>query len=311
MLTADQLVSCVIPVFNHESTVVTALSSICLQSHEHIEIIVVDDGSSDNSVEAIKSMEDPRIRLIELGQNCGISTALNTGISESNGAFIARMDADDFSFAHRFSTQLDYFARYPELGVLGSQVHWENGNTNEALFPTRGEDFRAEFFFRNPIAHPSVMFRREVLSEERGPYNTNLRFAQDFELWSRLLVRTEIYSTSETLVRLGSPKKVDPAKAINQQIVGSAERRKVCKKLGIEAVPSFENVIHLIGWLVKFAGVLSRKRITSRRALSRAAWDSFAAWLIRNASVRSGMGSGNVGTGMNFRSNLKNRHQLK
>jgi glycosyltransferase involved in cell wall biosynthesis len=257
-----------------------------MQDHKNLEIIVVDDGSTDHSASIVRSVSDSRIRIIELGDNRGISEALNIGISESKGDFIARMDGDDFSFPGRFSTQLKYFSQDSRLGVLGTQVLVNTTAGMQPKFPITAESFRAEYFFRNPLAHPTVMFRRDVVSMVPGPYDVSLRFAQDFSLWSKLLLKTDMYSTRETLLMLRTSAHLDTLKANLQQSAGRTERQRLSQMLGINPPPKFRNAGAVFVWTIRSQQILSKRRITSRKELWKAFSFELAQWFWRNLRAR-------------------------
>lgn len=123
------LISIVIPVYNAERFIEKAIESICNQSYKNIEIIVIDDGSIDESLQIIKSIRDDRIRIISR-ENRGLIASLNEGINLSRGSYIARMDADDISSPIRIEQQVKYFEHHIDCGVLFTGLEYidENGN---------------------------------------------------------------------------------------------------------------------------------------------------------------------------------------
>ena len=116
------LVSVVMPVYNREKYVGAAIESILAQTYTNFEFIIVDDGSTDHSVDIIQSYHDPRIRLIQLPQNLGVSQARNTGNALARGNYIAVMDSDDISLPSRFEKQLAFLSRHPDIGICGSAL---------------------------------------------------------------------------------------------------------------------------------------------------------------------------------------------
>lgn len=193
-LESMSLVSVILPVKNAEDNLPRAIQSIRGQSHTDWELLVVDDGSTDQSHEVAVQSEktDARIRSI-YNPGVGIVSALNHGISKAKGQLIARMDADDVSKPDRLREQITFLKAHPEIGLVGSRVNYlgdreQNAGyaayvdwTNKLLSPN---DIRTNRFVESPLAHPSVMFRRSLVREGEGPYRDG-PFPEDYELWLR------------------------------------------------------------------------------------------------------------------------------
>lgn len=189
--------SVVLPVRDGADTVGRAIASMRTQTWSEWELLVVDDGSADETTAQVGAIMrgDSRIRLIA-GKREGLVAALNAGMAEARGELIARMDADDESHPERLAEQVA-FLRRPEnqaIGLVGClvefggdrsvsagyalHVDWINGlMTPEAIAMNR--------FVESPVAHPSVMFRREVVARHGG-YRAG-DFPEDYELWLRWL----------------------------------------------------------------------------------------------------------------------------
>jgi glycosyltransferase involved in cell wall biosynthesis len=195
-------VSVVIPVHDEERYVEQGIRSIMGQSFRDLEIVVVDDGSTDRSLEIVRrlELEDGRIR-IEGSPGRGIVAALNHGLEAARGAYIARMDADDISLPHRLARQLEVLESRPDLGVVGSHVRYVDADGSPiGMWPVPvGVDLvRWTLRFETPIAHPAAVIRRSALGTER--YTTAAPHAEDYELWARLESRTDIDNVGEILL---------------------------------------------------------------------------------------------------------------
>lgn len=194
-MTPTPTVSVVMPVRDAADTVAQAIASIRQQTFRDWEILVVDDGSTDDShaIAEAASEADPRIRpLVSPGH--GIVSALNHGLTQARGRFIARMDADDVSLPERLAAQVELLEARPDIGVAGCRVRF-GGDANAS----RGYALHVEWsnslltpgeialnrFIESPLAHPSVMFRRE-LAARHGGYRDGA-FPEDYELWLRWL----------------------------------------------------------------------------------------------------------------------------
>jgi len=116
------LVSIALPVYNGAETLAIAIRSILQQSIQEWELIILDDGSTDRSLEVIRSFDDPRIRLVEGGENIGLSARLNMAVELSKGTYFARMDQDDISLPERIETQLAFLQSHPEVDLLGTNI---------------------------------------------------------------------------------------------------------------------------------------------------------------------------------------------
>lgn len=184
--------SIIMGVYNGERHVQKAILSLLVQDFEDFELIIVNDGSTDSSLEKIKQIEDPRIVIIDQ-ENQGLTKSLNNAIKIAKGEFIARQDADDISIFNRFSKQLAIFEKEPSLGLLGSSMYISNprGLFNEVFFyPESNESIKKAIYSYNPFVHGSIVIRKSVL-DSLGGYNEAFRYVQDYELWSRVVQITK------------------------------------------------------------------------------------------------------------------------
>lgn len=166
--------SIVLPVYNEESKVVKTVNSILDSVYTDFELIIVNDGSTDNTESEIFKLKDPRIVYIRKSHS-GISETLNVGIKNSFGNFIARADAGTIIFPEKFKKQLEYFKRDPFCHILGTGAFVWNTSTDSyqgISFPIfiTSKDFSNINLTTSPIIHPSIMFRREVVEGKERPY---------------------------------------------------------------------------------------------------------------------------------------------
>ena len=168
-----------------------SIDSVLTQIYPNFEFIIIDDGSTDNSLELIKSYDDPRIRLICNESNLGLTKSLNLGIKLSKGEFIARMDSDDICYPERFEEQVAYLRANEDVIVCGSWVDVidENGHKKQKhgycdVIPDM-ESYRICLLFGNnpTIMHPSTMINHRLLSDYHIAYHEEYRYAQDYRLW--------------------------------------------------------------------------------------------------------------------------------
>lgn len=191
------LVSVVMAVHNGEPHLSESITSVLDQSHADFEFVVVNDGSTDGTVEIIRSYSDNRIRLFNRPHS-GLPASLNFGIRVSSGLYIARQDADDISDRDRLKEQLSVFASDPTLDFCASdfQIIDESGRfiANRAV-PRTNDQLQRELRRQNPICHGSVMLKKSAF-DKYGNYDERLQFAQDYELWIRMLERGARYTSS-------------------------------------------------------------------------------------------------------------------
>jgi glycosyltransferase involved in cell wall biosynthesis len=204
-------VSVVIPSYKHEAWIHTSINSVLAQDWEDFEIIITDDGSSDNTVQQIKSIKDPRIDLKVFKENRGAGLATNYGISRARGEFIAILNSDDYFAPKKLSTQVKFLRQHPNIGAV---FGWpalvdEQGN---AFTQTDHKDFgvfqvanrnrmqwlRQFFDHGNCLCHPTVMIRKSCY-EAVGLYDARLAQVPDFDMWVRLAMQFEIYVLPEVL----------------------------------------------------------------------------------------------------------------
>jgi len=203
------LVSVVIPVYNVEQYIQEALDSALKQTYRNIEIIVVDDGSPDNSVAIIqKRYNDPRLRIVRQ-RNRGLAGARNTGIRHASGQYVAFLDSDDFWQPNKIELHIDAMLKNPNYGVsfcASSFVNEKSEFLGRVQAPNKKVDYQSkDIFCRNPIGNGSVPVIRKGVLEQIGfetkdkacdgiPYtqyfDENLSQSEDVDCWTRIAIQT-------------------------------------------------------------------------------------------------------------------------
>lgn len=198
-------VSVLLPVFNAGRYLQEAIDSICRQSYRDFELLVLDDGSNDNSPQVSEdcSRHDNRIIPLHSDRNLGLSTQLNIGINRARGKYIARMDADDIASENRFEKQVALLEAHPEIGICGSIVQEFSNDTLGGLWdlPQDPDDVASLLFLRCCFSHPSVIMRSSVIKDNGLKYDESFIVAQDYKLWYELLKVTSGYNIQEPLLR--------------------------------------------------------------------------------------------------------------
>lgn len=195
-------ISVIMPVFNGEKYLREAIDSIIQQSFIDWELIIINDGSNDNSENIIKSYTDTRICYYKNENNIGLIATLNKGIDRCKGKYIARMDADDISEKDRFNTQFTFLEKNKEYAMCGSYakvIDEKNNETGKILNLQKDCFLRINLLFSVPFIHPSVMIRSDVLKQNY--FDSEYKYAEDYELWCRIANNYKIANISDYLLR--------------------------------------------------------------------------------------------------------------
>ncbi|GAA6212664.1 hypothetical protein NBRC116602_24050 [Hyphomicrobiales bacterium 4NK60-0047b] len=191
------------PVHNGESFLKPAIDSILNQTFQDFEFIIINDGSTDRSNEIISSYTDNRIQLIHHDTNLGIVHSLNEGVAQSTGEFIARMDCDDLSRPKRLERQLKFLEENKDVNIVGAWIklfgHVRRNFVHK--YPVQSKAIKSLMLFENPLAHPTVMFRREILNQKgKSNYLTNFPHVEDWAFWFELSKKYKFANISEVLL---------------------------------------------------------------------------------------------------------------
>ena len=245
-------ISVIMSVYNGEKYLKEAIESVLNQTFTDFEFIIVNDGSTDDSLKIIKSYADKRVRLIDNETNIGLTRSLNKAIEQARGEFVARQDADDVSLPGRFEEQIRYFERYPETALLGTGIYIIDEGGKVSGKKAAQENPGESLFKSNRFNHGSTMFRSAVV-RKLGGYNELLRYCQDYELWLRMAKSHEVRNLKQALYKLRSHdeniqfRKRDEAALYHllaQRLAGDdldAEALKAVKENGIKSLVPYLN----------------------------------------------------------------------
>ena len=194
-------ISVLMPVYNGSKYLDEAIKSILNQTFQNLEFIIIDDGSTDDSLKNIKSYNDNRIRLIGNKENRGQSKALNKGINLARGTYIARVDQDDISRSDRLEKQLEFMERYSDIDVCGSWVELMGKHSDVLNLETQSEEIKISLLTNQNLAHPAVMIRKSTLVKHNLYYDPKFIIANDYDLWVRMFEYCSFANIPEPLVR--------------------------------------------------------------------------------------------------------------
>ena len=195
------LISVIMSVFNGENYLRSSIDSILNQTFHNFEFIIINDGSTDDSLAIIKSYKDPRIKIINQ-TNQGLVYSLNKGVEVATGKYIARQDADDISLPSRLEKELALMLSNPRVGLVGTFFTYVNEDTLEPIQtitqPTKDIDIKRSLLLHNPFGHGSTLYKKEYFNNH-ALYTDKFGPTEDFELWTRISDEYEFRIVPENL----------------------------------------------------------------------------------------------------------------
>ena len=221
-------ISVVLPVYNGEDTLLAAIESIRAQTFTDWELLVLDDGSSDQSLEVAESAAsaDDRVKSIPLNHS-GLINTLNHGLELAAAELVARMDADDISLPLRLEKQVAFLRDHPQVAVLGgAAVTFDShGEIRQKIcHPTESPDVAAAMEKNSSLVHPSVMMRRDVVLS-LGGYRKPFLAAEDYDLWLRVMEGRQIANLPDVILRYRIGGTQESVVQAEQQIISSLAAR--------------------------------------------------------------------------------------
>lgn len=193
-------VSVILPSYNAAPEIKDALRSLSAQTFSDFEVLVIDDGSTDGTVEIVENCGDDRVRLLRRNKS-GIASALNHGIRESKGRYIARQDADDLSSPERLLRQYEIMEERDSLALLGTGTIIEYPDGTRRQRHVIESPIRDDLLSGNRFIHGSTMMRADVVSE-LGGYDEVFEYTEDYDLWLRIAADHLIGNIDEPLYTL-------------------------------------------------------------------------------------------------------------
>lgn len=274
-------VTVLLSVFNAERYLADAIESILKQTFTDFEFIIIDDGSTDRSLQILQqyALQDSRIQLVSR-ENRGLVNSLNEGLALAKTPFIARMDADDISYPDRLSKQVDFLKEHPDYAAVGCRVRLIDGDSDPLrLFSpeTTHEEIDSAHLRGEggAITHPAVMFRKNKFISA-GQYRLGFNHAEDLDLWLRMAevgklgnLPDVLFDYRQHLQSVGHKYRGEQINSANNAIKEAFERRGVLNTPFKITDPPISNESQLLfkwGWWALGAGNIKTARKYALRA---------------------------------------------
>lgn len=232
----DPLITVLMPVYNAGNFVAVAVESILRQTMQSFELLVIDDGSTDDSLAIVRQFDDARIRIVAGGRNVGVATRLNEGLALARAPLVARMDADDITTPERLQRQLAYMRAHPTVAISGgAYVAFDaNGDGWKSRLPETQDGIGAKLLFGSPLGHPTAIINRQLLENARLRYDPTQIHVEDYDLWERAHSLVRMSNLPDVLLKYRiHPHQVSSAHAALQLSLANRIRERALRRAGI------------------------------------------------------------------------------
>lgn len=203
MQVAEPMVTVLMPVYNAAEYLNEAIDSMLDQTYSDFELLIINDGSTDESTSIINSYIDNRIRVIQHSPNQGLIASLNEGISNSRGKYIVRMDADDISLPNRIERQVNFMEQHPDVGLCGTWFEDFGPGIHPRRIPYSNDDtvIRIRHLYQTHIAHPTAIIRKRILDEHHLRFDPEYVHGEDYHFWVEMGQFCKFSNIPEILLR--------------------------------------------------------------------------------------------------------------
>ena len=241
-MNSNPLISVIMPVFNCVSFIEEAVDSILNQTLPDFEFIIIDDASTDGTIDLLKKFTDSRIKFIFKGKNQGVSCAVNDGFRLAKGKYIARMDGDDISVKERFEKQVAILENNLKIFICASWIQFFGNANNVIKYKETHNEIITELLINCSISISSSMFRRKELSHYF--FDENKKSGEDYDFWTKVAWLGEFYNIQEVLLLYRVHDKQASIKHKPQQIIDDIKIKLfLFKKLNYDTIKYTDNLI--------------------------------------------------------------------
>ena len=243
MLNVPQI-SVLMPVYNCTLYIRDAIESVLSQTFVDFELIIIDDCSTDTTLQLCNVFTDERIIVIAKDENSGCANSLNYGLSIARGTYIARMDGDDICMPERFEKQIAFLEANSDIILCGT-AYGVIGQKGILLVPETHEEIKMKLLSGNCIVHPSVMFRKDILAAHNVRYDQVMEPAEDYDLWVRLSSIGKLHNLRECLLQYRvHDSQVSVIRNEKQNQVANQVRLKLLQVVGAE-ISASESTVYI------------------------------------------------------------------
>jgi len=218
-------ISVIVTAYNRAAMVGDAIASVLRQTMADFELIVVDDGSTDRTVEIVKAIDDPRIRLIVHEWNRGVQHARNSGLEAARGEYVAWLDSDDLARPRRLEIEADYLDAHPEIAMIGSAAGTIRAGGGRSRLPRARaschEQIAAMLLFRSALLQSSLMGRADILKQY--PYRSDFPVCEDLDQFIRLARDHRVANLPQVLV----DRRMHTGQAVNRRAAMIVEKKRL------------------------------------------------------------------------------------
>lgn len=218
-------VTILMPTYNVAPWVEEAIHSVLAQTYTDFTLLVLDDCSTDNTLEVVRGIPDPRIKIVEGDHNVGLSENLNRGLDIAETELLARMDGDDIAEPTWLAKGIEVLDAHPEIGICSFGFQFFGAKTSVVRFPEHHEDSLVQMLFGCTVIIP--VFRRSVMIDNGLRYSIEAFPAEDYDMWSRCYKVTRIYNVQETMFHYRTHATQISTSKRQAQIVKSNEVRRI------------------------------------------------------------------------------------
>lgn len=295
------LISVIMPVYNEEEYIADCIKSILAQTEGDFEYIIIDDCSTDNTVEIIERLKaetgDDRIVLVKGDVNKGLTKNLNIALGMAKGKYIARMDGDDIAVPERFEKQIKYLEEHPEIILISCNTNTFGDQSLVSDYVAPPEVLKCRMLIRPVMGHPGFMFRRELFEKYGIYYDEHFISAQDYDIAARVVKEHKIGVAPAVLIRYRSHKGQVSQAGVGKQFKFADEIRcRLLGELGIELSENEWDAFHK--WVLEQTGELkdymTNKDLVERilkanpannlydqTILKKVLWQQYFRWMLR------------------------------
>lgn len=234
---ANVPITVLMPVYNAEEYILEAVNSILDQTHQDFILMIINDGCTDRTMEIIESIKDPRIQVVNNEENIKLIATLNKGLSLVKTEFVARMDADDFSFPERLEVQLEFMRAHPEVAACGTwydNILADGSERSGGRYLPSHEEIKFKNLYQLHIIHGTTLMRMSIIKEFDLKFDSSFPHAEDYDFFTRMAQVSKLHNVQQSLYKIRHHGESVSKKFSDVQETGSNKvKRALFKEIGV------------------------------------------------------------------------------